>query len=370
MVVLTVVFILYFLLIALFLVGWKRATHVKPEVHTAKDLFISVIVPVRNEELTIGNLLTALAAQQYKNFEIIVVNDDSEDETLWMVSRYDMKNLQVIHSRGKGKKAAISAGVKVARGAIIVTTDADCSVPPEWLRHIGDHFRNPRAMMAFGGVRLTGDDNFFHSLQAMEFSSLIGAGASTAAFGFPSLCNGANLAYRKKAFSDVKGYEDNMAIPSGDDEFLMRKIHQRYPGGIEFLNSHETVVSTGSQPSPERLINQRIRWASKWRYNSSIFAKSLAVIVLLFQLSCMINWFYVFTPFILQSLFLIAVKMILEAAFLLQVCRFLGAQWNWLGFFALQILYPPYVVGVGVASVFVPFEWKKRIFKPAPFRRP
>jgi hypothetical protein len=55
---------------------------------------------------------------------------------------------------------------------------------------------------------------------------------------------------------------------------------------------------------------------------------------------------------------------ILEAALLLQVCRFLKMRWNWLAFFGLQVLYPLYVVGVGAASFFVPFQWKNRVFKP------
>jgi cellulose synthase/poly-beta-1,6-N-acetylglucosamine synthase-like glycosyltransferase len=369
MVVLTVVFILYFLMIVLFLIGWKRATQDKKDLKPSKDPFISVIIPARNEELTIGNLLTDLSRQEYRNFEIIVVNDDSEDETLWMVSRFDMKNLQVIHSKGTGKKAAITSGIRIAKGSIVVTTDADCSVSPEWLKHIRDGFRDPREMMIFGGVRMVGDNKFFDSLQAMEFSSLIGTGAVTASLGFPTVCNAANLAFRKKVFSEVKGYDDNIAIPSGDDEFLMRKIHNRYPGSVHFMKNPETVVATRNQPSLEAFVNQRLRWASKWRYNSSLLAKGLAVVVLLFQLSFIINWFYIFTSDILQALFLIAVKMILEAAFLLQVCRFLGTKWNWLAFFSLQLVYPLYVIGIGTASFFAPFQWKNRTFRPAPLRR-
>ena len=364
MVVLTCIFILYFILIVIFLVGWSRAMQEKTDPLPSKEPLISVIVPVRNEEMTIGNLLTDLSHQEYKNFEIIVVNDDSEDETLWMVSRFGMRNLHVLHNNGKGKKAAISTGIRSSKGPIVVTTDADCSVSPQWLAHIREQFRNPRTLMTFGGVRMVGRKSFFNSLQAMEFSSLIGSGASTAALGFPTLCNGANLAFRKKAFAEVKGFDDNIHIPSGDDEFLMRKIQNSHPRSIQFMNLPETVVSTRSQPTTRALVNQRIRWASKWRFNSSVFAKSLAVIVLLMQVCFIINWFYAFTPLILQSLFLMAIKMILEAAFLLQVCRFLGTRWNWLAFFSLQIVYPIYVVVVAIASFFVPFEWKNRFFKP------
>ncbi len=364
MLVLTVIFVLYFLLLIAFLIGWKDSGHAIFPQATGREPLISVIVPVRNEESTIGNLLSTLATQQYPNFEVIIVNDDSEDETLWEVSQHQMKNLFVIHSAGRGKKWAIAAGVRAARGSIIVTTDADCRVSSQWLQEMRRPFRRNEVMLAFGGVRMEGDHSFFDTLQSIEFSSLIGAGASSAALGMPTMCNGANLAFRKKAFQQVKGYEGNLAIPTGDDEFLLRKIHQKYPAAIQFVHSPEAVVSTTPQPDVKSFFNQRIRWASKWRDNTSITARALAALVLLFQATFIVNWFFVFSPSILQALFLISVKIILEAAFLLQVCRFLDVRWNWLAFFSLQVLYPLYTLAAGVASFFRPFEWKHRIFTP------
>jgi cellulose synthase/poly-beta-1,6-N-acetylglucosamine synthase-like glycosyltransferase len=364
MTVLTVFFVIYFLLIIVLLIGWRKATNLSSGEIQQKEPLLSVIIPVRNEEFTIGNLLEGLAQQEYRNFEIIVVNDDSEDETLWAVSRHQLKNLQIIHNKGKGKKAAITAGVRTARGAIIVTTDADCLVPPQWLKHIRAQFLHPEVMMAFGGVRMRGDDSYFATLQRMEFSSLVGSAAATAAIGAPTMCNGANMAFRKKVFSEVKGYEDNINVPSGDDEFLMRKVHRLHPGSVRFINKREAIVTTASQPDPASFVNQRIRWASKWRHNSSLVTKGLAVAMILFQMAFVVNWFFLFTPSILQALFLITIKIILEAAFLLQVCSFLGVRWKWSAFFSLQILYPFYVIGMGVGSFFRAFEWKHRVFRP------
>jgi biofilm PGA synthesis N-glycosyltransferase PgaC len=362
--VLTVVFILYFLFLAAMLTGWKKAMNIPSEEVKGKEPLISVLVPVRNEELRISALLDSLSFQEYRNFEIIIINDDSQDETLWMIGQSHLKNIHVINSPGKGKKAAITAGVRVAKGSIIVTTDADCIVSTRWLKHIRACFRDEKVKFAFGSVRMQGDNSFFDSLQTMEFSSLVGTGAATAALGHPTLCNGANLAFRKNVFQTVKGYEGNEMIPSGDDEFLMRKVHRQYPDGIRFINQVEATVTTSTQRGPMAFINQRLRWASKWRYNTSIVSTVLALLVVMFQVAFIVNWFYVFSPFILQAFFLIVVKMILEASFLLQVCRFLQTPWNWLAFFSLQFIYPFYVVGVGVASFLRPFEWKQRVFKP------
>lgn len=364
MVVLTGVFIVYFLLLIVLLAGWKRAVSTPPESPQGKEPYISVIIPVRNEEMTIANLLKDLAAQEYKNFEVVVVNDDSEDETLWVVSTFGMRNLNVIHSKGKGKKAAISTGVEAARGTIVITTDADCSVGPEWLKHIRAQFREQKVMMAFGGVRMDSTPTFFDALQAIEFASLIGSGAATAALGLPTMCNGANLAFRKKVFSEVKGYQDNADIPSGDDEFLLRKVHRLYPEGVRFIASRDATVTTASQPTPAAFFNQRIRWASKWKYNSSRMAQAIAVLVVLFQLAFVANLVLLFTPLIVHALFLLTIKIILEAAILLQVCSFLRVRWDWLAFFTLQLVYPFYVIGVAISSFFRPFEWKHRLYKP------
>ncbi len=364
MVVLTGIFILYFLFVIVLLAGWKSAMQEQKEPFQAKDQLISVIIPVRNEELTIGKLLTDLSLQEFKKFEIIVVNDHSDDETLWVLSQFDLKNLNIINNQGSGKKAAISSAIRMAKGSLIVTTDADCSVSSKWLKQIHEQFRNQKVMMTFGGVRMEGDHSFFSSLQAMEFSSLIGSGAASAALGLPTMCSGANLAFRKKVFTEVKGYQGNLQIPTGDDEFLMRKIQKRYPTGIHFLNHPLAVVTTRAQSSLEGFLHQRIRWASKWRFNSSLFPKVLAVMIVLIQASFLLNWVFVLTSLNIPAIFILTVKMILEAAFLLQVCRFTGTRWNWLAFFSLQLIYPLYVMTIAVGSFFVSFQWKNRIFRP------
>lgn len=364
MIILTVIFVIYFLLFIVLLVGWKMTVRAASIARGGKDPLISVIVAVRNEEAVIGRLLESLSRQSYHAFEIVIVNDHSEDDTLGAIARSGARNVRVVGNLGMGKKDAITAGVRAARGSIIAMTDADCTVLPGWLKHIRDEFRDPRSMFVFGGVRMEGDRSFFAVLQGLEFASLVGTGAATASLGLPTMCNGANLAFRKKAFSEVRGYVGNSDIPSGDDEFLMRKIQARYPEGVRFLSSPEALVTTVTQPDVRAFLDQRIRWASKWRFNTSRVARLSAVAVVLFQVAFVANWVCLLTPSILQAIFLCSLKMIFEAAFLLQVCRFLSVRWTWKGFFALQVLYPLYVIGVATASFVRPYSWKNRVFSP------
>ncbi len=364
MIILTVIFVVYFLVLIVLLVGWKKAARHPPLGRGGKESLISVIVAVRNEERVIERLLYSLSGQDYHNFEIIVVNDHSEDDTLGAIARSGVKNVRVIDNLGTGKKDAITAGVRAAKGSIVAMTDADCTVVPGWLKEIREAFRDPRAIFVFGGVRMEGAGSFFDVIQGVEFASLVGVGAATASLGAPTMCNGANLAFRKKAFSDVRGYVGNSNIPSGDDEFLMRKIQVQYPDSIRFLYAKDALVTTIPQPDVRGFLHQRIRWASKWRHNSSLQTRVAAVAVVLFQLTFVANWVCLLTSEVLQSLFLLSLKMIFEAAFLLQVCRFLNVRWKWKVFFALQILYPLYVTWIATASFIRPFVWKDRLFNP------
>jgi biofilm PGA synthesis N-glycosyltransferase PgaC len=360
MVVITTVLALYCFLLILLCAGWVKATRKKTGSDKADMPLISVIVPFRNEEKNVNRLLDSLQAQTYKNFEILFIDDHSHDRSSEILATRGIVNLTVLNNKGEGKKSAITTGLQVANGSLIATTDADCILPDRWLSEICHHFVDERVKLIFGGVRTHQDKIFFSTLQAIEFASLIGSGAATAALHFPTMCNGANLAYRRSAFEEVNGYEGNLRIASGDDEFLMRKIHQRFPGSVRFLNSPEAVVVTIAQPGLFSFFRQRVRWASKWRYNSSVFSVGLSIFILLAQLGWLGALFIMLTSFHAGVFFAGINKIVIEALFLFQVCRWLKVKWSWSAFIALQLWYPVYVIIVGVASNFFSNTWKGR----------
>jgi len=343
-------------------VGWNRVLS-KAFENTPESIqhTVSVIVPVRNESVTIAAVLHDLMLQNYSPYEVIVVDDHSSDSTAEKVKEFIAGNhpIRLITNTGHGKKQALTTGIQVAGGSIIVTTDADCRMNPEWLSIVNNHFQSKKITMTIGGVKIDQDSNLFSHLQALEFCSLVGSGAATLAVGFPTMCNGANLAFRKSVFQEVHGYEGNMHIPSGDDEFLMRKIAKQYPDSISFMADQGAVVRTRALVDVSTFLQQRIRWAGKWRFNSSVFTKVLALYVMVVQFFWMVLMVMVITDPIKWILF-VGMKLALEGIFIFSVCRFLKVRWHWLGFFILQLVYPVYVVGVGVFSLFLPFTWKDR----------
>lgn len=350
------------------MMGWKRATKHQAAISTDQP-FVSVVVPVRNEASTIEHLLHDLAKQTYPHFEIIIVDDSSEDTTLNVILSVREKSPQLkkqliilTSSDQTGKKAALALGIQHAKGEIILTTDADCRVNREWIQSTVAQF-SKTTKMVIGGVRLS-TTTFFTKLQQLEFASLIGSGAATLGWGLPSMANGANLAFRKTAFLNVGGYAGNEHIASGDDEFLLRKIHQAYPATVQFNNQQESVVETAPQPTLSDFFQQRLRWAGKWALHSGLFSKVLAVSVFLFQ-GCflLVPWLVLAGNFnFVTGLGLIAVKVVVEFLFFRSVTRYQGITFSWPAFITLQFIYPAYVVVVALFTNLIGYSWKGRNF--------
>jgi biofilm PGA synthesis N-glycosyltransferase PgaC len=358
------VFAIYFLFLILLIVGWNKSSPLLNKESPA--LFISVIIPFRNEEKNIPILIETLQALDYpkEKFEVTLIDDHSTDNSLKVAGQAiaNLPNFKVITSPSNGKKNAIRFGVEVSKGEIIVTTDADCELPIEWLKSINMQFQNQSIKMVVGAVCIRTGSSFFSRLQAIEFSSLIGSAASTLAVGLPTMCNGANLSYRKESFEEVEGFEGNEHIASGDDEFLMRKIVKKFGSqSLIFLKNPNAIVTTNPKASLSHFFNQRIRWAGKWRHSSSGTTKMLAVFVLLLQLLWLVAVCSLFfRPWDNTVLVLLAVKLILEGFFLYAISRFMRQNFYWNAFLLLQVVHPLYVLLVGILSNVVRPSWKGR----------
>jgi cellulose synthase/poly-beta-1,6-N-acetylglucosamine synthase-like glycosyltransferase len=355
----------YGLLLLCLIIGWRRRQAFQ-QPKTQDVHLISVLIPARNEEKNILFLLRDLAQQQHVAFEVIVIDDHSDDETVATVQQFiahTQGNFRIIRSTLHGKKHALTQGVECAKGSVIVTTDADCRVSSTWLSTIHIYFQQTEVKMAFGGVTMQQGASFFHDLQAIEFSSLIGSAAASAALGFPMMCNGANVAFRKSVFNEVGGYEENIHIPSGDDEFLMRKIAAHYANGIYFVRHEDAVVTTEPCNTVAQFIHQRLRWAGKWRHNTSVYTVLLAVYVFSVQIITLICFgllFFADGRLFASALSFLVMKVLLEYVFLRSTCKFLRTRWNSIAFIALQFIYPLYVTGIGIFAHFLPQRWKGR----------
>lgn len=323
---------------------------------------ITVLVAVRNEAHHILPLIGALKVQDCAA-QVIFIDDHSTDNTVQVIAEaiVDMSNTSLISlGEGSGKKMAIELGVRAASGDIIVTTDADCRMGPDWLKVIKAPFADSRVQMVLGPVSI-GASSPWSGLQALEFASVMGVTAGFVSFHKPVMCNGANLAYRKSAFLAVAGYTDNTGIISGDDEFLLRKVMRHFADAVRMTLQPEARVTTDAV-SPGAFIHQRVRWGSKWRRHNDKTSALVAVFIFAFHLSNLILplfWLAGALPSIVAGT-LTGIKILPEILFMITASKAFGVKWDTRSFVMLEVLYSPYVVVIGLLSNFGKFRWKER----------
>jgi biofilm PGA synthesis N-glycosyltransferase PgaC len=353
--------ILYFVLVLVFFIGWNRIQVFVPKGDELIRTKISVIVVCRNEEDNVRQIFSCMAQQSYQNYELIVVNDHSEDATKNYIKAAQLAypKIQLIDAIGVGKKNGLKEGIQYATGELIITTDADCLPSFHWVESIACFYMKYHCDLIICPVKLSGKENLFTNLQDLEFTSLIASGAGASGAGMPVLCNGANLAFTKKSWlkSQVDLHEEEI---SGDDMFLMESI-KKNGGRIRFLKSETAFVFTKPSETLVDFINQRRRWTSKssaytdWQVIVTaglVFSTNLGLMVLL-SLS-----FYSPVPLLL-FLTLFFLKYGVDSLFLYSVNSFFQFRNLWIYSFLLSIVYPFYIVLIPVSSFFVKsVKWK------------
>jgi poly-beta-1,6-N-acetyl-D-glucosamine synthase len=363
-------FVMYSLLIIYYWQSWINIPDFK--VAEKVNVKISVIISARNEEKNIGALLKALQQQSYSKelFEVIVIDDHSTDKTASIVRLYPFAKLIQLKEDGINsyKKKAIETGIAAATGELIVTTDADCIPPNDWLQTITSFYKKTNAVFIAAPVVIDCGFSAVQIFQSLDFMVLQGITGASVFKKIHSMCNGANLAYERKVFYEVGGFTGIDQIASGDDMLLMHKIWKKYPDRIHYLKSKDAIVSTQPVSSWVAFFNQRIRWASKAdKYDDKrIFA--VLLLVYLFNLSLLVlpitTLFIHFSFSVFYCWFLLlAVKTIVELLFLYPVAEFFNkTKLLWL-FPLFQPLHILYTVIAGLLGKFGSYTWKERKVK-------
>ena len=283
-----ILFAAYLVAMAIVIYGFKKVSLFKAEEFAAKSHF-SIVIPFRNEAENLTVLLKTVENLNYpsKMFEIIFVNDASEDNSEAIISeaieknRFSIKILQNKRISNSPKKDAISEAIKNSNFEWIVTTDADCELPKNWLKTLDAFIQKNNPVMVCGPVIYKSNGNFIESFQQLDGFSLQAVTIGSFGMRRPLLCNGANLAYRKDAFLEVNGFSENDHIASGDDIFLLEKMKKSFPRQVQFLKSKQVIVSTKPQSTWKNVLNQRIRWASKTSKQKSTLSLLLGGLVFL-----------------------------------------------------------------------------------------
>ncbi len=380
-----VLFIIYAVLIIYYRQSWVSIPTFTPQAsNLTPSTKISVVIPARNEEQNIKACLDSISNQIYPKhlFEVLVIDDFSMDSTASVVKSFQQTNIKLISladfvadKLNSYKKKAIEVAIQQSTGDLIVTTDADCCVPEHWLQTIAAFYEGKKAVFIAAPVSINCSNKFIEIFQALDFMTLQGITGASVHKKFHSMCNGANLAYSKKAFEEVGGFAGIDNIASGDDMLLMHKIYKRYPENVLFLKSKEAIVQTEPVKTIAEFFNQRIRWASKAdKYDDKRILPVLLLVylfnVLMLALPVIAIFYnYQYPMFNIQWsivgvwLSLLLLKIVIELFFLFPVAKFFNKQTLLWLFPIMQPFHILYTIIAGWLGKFGSYKWKDRKVK-------
>lgn len=350
---------------------WKLPT-IKLEKVEASTEF-SVIIPFRNEALHLPKLLASIEALAYPNSKVSFwfVDDASEDNSIEIIEKFRKEHpTEIIHVlqnkrvSNSPKKDAITTAISQIEGDWIVTTDADCMLPKNWLTLLNQEIVLQQPKMVAAPVTYKEETSFFSYFQLLDFLSLQGTTIGSFGLGIPFLCNGANLAYQKEAFLNVQGFSGNDTIASGDDVFLLEKFIQKWPKKVVYLKSKEALVTTFSVDTFQEFVSQRVRWASKSANYNLHTGKLIGIIVLLMNLLfCLLPVLLLISLSWKLLLSIFISKIVIDSILLLQTVRFTQQKVKPFYLILSGIVYPYITVFIFFTSSFSNYTWKNRTFR-------
>ncbi len=226
---------------------------------------ISVIISARNESKNLSEYLPAILQQDYPDFEVIVVNDcsyDDSDEVLEALKvTYPQLKIVTIteHARFKtGKKFALTLGIKAAKNEHLLFTDADCMPSStNWITRMAAHFNTDNVQLVLGYSPYYKTGNFLNALIRFETLKTAINYLSAALNGDPYMGIGRNMAYTKTLFFSNKGFASHMHVISGDDDLFVNQ--NGTPTNTEIEIHPETFMYTSAKTSFAALYRQKKR---------------------------------------------------------------------------------------------------------------
>lgn len=328
-----------------------------------EQLKLSVIIPIRNESVNIPRIAADLKNQDYPGHltEIILIDDNSSDYSynIALEAFETMADCHVIGNRGAGKKEAISTGIDLSSGSYIITTDADCHLPPGWLTSINDTIIINHPDIIIGPVYPLKGRGIHDRFMQLEFLSVQSVTEASAKINRPVMAGGANLVFSKLV---AEGYRDYIipGVKSGDDMFLLHHA-KKEKKKIVFNNMEEGAVFTPMPGTIRKFVNQRLRWSGKslkYKDSDTIILGVITAFTSLFITSLLVTSLFIdgLIPVIL-SIYL--VKSIPDLLLLYGITGKISRRELLVWFIPLQAIYPVYVTLTVITSLVYKPGWRE-----------
>ena len=245
----------------------------KSQIRSNYEPRVSIVIPARNEEGNIERCLSSLEELEYPRdkLEIVVVDDHSDDNTASIVQSFSKRNpiISLVSLSGgnpaerdeSGKIASLARGYHFSSGEIVLQTDADCVVPPRWIRSMVSRFEDGVGIV--GGMTIL--DMFhrintcFTQMQSLDWMYLLGVGAGASGIDIPLSCFGNNLSVRRAAYEGIGGYD---SIPfTFTEDFALFQAITRSGWNAAYSLEEDSLIRSLPPKTFRAFLNQRLRWA-------------------------------------------------------------------------------------------------------------
>tara|TARA_R110002049_G_scaffold993_11_gene7287 strand:- start:73795 stop:74907 length:1113 start_codon:yes stop_codon:yes gene_type:complete len=224
--------VVVFFQLVLYLFFFGRFAFFKQKKETTINIPVSVIICAKNEAENLKNFLPSIIGQDYPNFEIVLINDASCDDTLEVMEAFASKNsnIKIVDVKNNeafwgNKKYALTLGIKASKNEHLLFTDADCKpVSKHWITEMSSLFNNKKSVVLGYGKYTKTNKSFLNKL--IRFETVITAIQyfTFAKFDMPYMGVGRNLAYTKDTFFKANGFINHIKVRSGDDDLFVNQV--------------------------------------------------------------------------------------------------------------------------------------------------
>jgi cellulose synthase/poly-beta-1,6-N-acetylglucosamine synthase-like glycosyltransferase len=226
---------------------------------------VSVLIPAWNEEVGLVGTVESVLRSEYRNVEIIVINDGSTDNSDALFREFlasynkipdNPRKIPIIYKykENGGKGMALNKGIELSSGEILVSIDADCALTPSTIGNFVGHFEDPKVMAAVGNVKIGNTEHVLGTLQYLEFLFSFYFKKADSLFNTIYIIGGAAGAFRREVFDRI-GVYSNQNITEDID--LSVRIQE---AGMRISYAADAVVYTEGASDMAGLMSQRLRW--------------------------------------------------------------------------------------------------------------
>ncbi len=360
------VFIVYIIFFLILIIGYFRFI-ASNRINTPVSE-ISIIVPAKNEEQVIEDCINSLKRLAYPEhkFEVIIVDDDSSDNTYksalkLTANKYNFKIIRVDNKSLPGKRGALLEGIRKASFPFIVITDADCMVPVNWLNSFSGLFEQGFDFVFGPAPLIRKHNNFIGGVSCMENLKSSFLSFSLASLALPYTAAARNMGFSKEAFFKIGEYSNTLDTLSGDDDLLLREAVKNKLK-IKAFYAKDALVFSRAPSSLSEYLSQ------KTRHTQSSF-HYLFIHRFILGIWHSLNLFMVFSPLLIllnvHFIWVFVLRMLIALIVFSSIQNKFGYKFTPLEILLFDVVCEVFIVVNFFNALFRKAEWKQnRKYQP------